>query len=446
MANEPKRTIFSANIMDEARDLRNALMVAGIVTVGLALMLVTTSPQVVSLNIATFETSILVLVSFLVTIVGLFGLQYNWPVRYISWGVMLCYTVIITLAIHYTGGPLTPLIALYLLLAAVASFLLGRGGAITISALCVFGYGLILFLEFQYPEIWKLPDLWKLSFTPNERGPLLVINWFSLSVPMLMTGLLTGILAERLKQTNANLVESERLRDNLTHMIVHDLRNPITALMGGVDLLLMTLNDKMNEDQKRLLLNARHSNQVLLQLVSEILDINKMEAGKFELDLAPVNVCNLVAENTESMQAAAEREGQHLEMSTCAEATVICDAQLVGRVIANLLTNAFKYTPEDGTITTSVELLSDAYVKIGVRDTGPGIPKEYLKKIFDKFGQVKDKGQERRGTGLGLTFCKMVVEAHGGRIWVESELGKGSCFSFTLPITGPESNQVTVDF
>ncbi len=437
---------LSSHYIDEARDLRNALMVAGVVTVGLALMLVTTSPQVVSLEIATLETAILVLISFMVTIVGLFGLQSGWPVRSISWGIMLAYTVIITLAIHYTGGPLTPLIALYLLIAAVASFLLGRKGSLTISALCAFGYGLILYLQYQFPDIWQLPDLWNLSFTPSERGPLLVINWISLTIPTLMTGWLTGTLAERLRKTNDNLMESERLRDNLTHMIVHDLRNPITALMGGMDLLLMTLDDKMNADQKRLLQNARHSNQVLLQLVNEILDINKMEAGKFELNLEPLNVCTLVEQNTEAMQGAAEREGQNLEMSVCAaDATVMCDPQLVGRVIANLLTNAFKYTPEGGTITTSVGMVGNEQIKICVRDTGPGIPKEYQKHIFDKFGQVKEQGNERRGTGLGLTFCKMVVEAHGGRIWVESEIGKGSCFSFTLPIAGPTSASVNVD-
>ncbi len=439
MGERPKDPSSITHDNGETRDLRNALLVGGAVTLGLGAMILASDPRVLGLNIPPLPLIGIVGLSFLVTVVGLYGLKAKWPVRTLSWGTMTAYTFIITLTIHFTGGPVTPLPAVYLLIVGAASFLMGRNGATIIAILSVVLYALMLILE--YIGVLPIVDIWDIQFTAHDRGSLLVINWITLSIPTLMMSQLAGMLAERIKHTNAELRESERVRDNLIHMIVHDLRNPITALMGGLDVLLMTLSGKINDDEKRLLQNSRHSNQILLRLVNEILDINKMEAGKFELKLAQVNVADLVIQNTETMQPAAELEGQYLEVALSTTETFInCDANLIGRVIANLLTNAFKYTPEGGTITTSLEVHpTDNTLTISVIDTGPGIPPEYQQTIFEKFTQVKGYEGKRRGTGLGLTFCKMVIEAHGGKIWVESEMGKGSRFSFTLPLSGPET-------
>lgn len=439
MSKSTKPSRSTLGNVDETNDIRNTLLAGGGVTLGLAAMIIASDPRLIALNIPPLELSLIAIASLMVTLIGLYGLRMKWSPRTISWGTMIVYTIIISLTVHYTGGPVTPMPAIYLLIVGAASFLLGKRGASIIAILSISGYALMLLIE--YMGITPVVDIWHINFSVQGRGYLLLINWLTISIPTLMMSQLTGTLTDRIKQTNLNLRESERVRDSLIHMIVHDLRNPITALMGGIDVLLMSLAGKLTVGEKRLLQNARHSNKMLLGLVNEILDINKMEAGKFELSLAVTNIADIIIQNTEVLQAAAELEGQHLEVGlSSTEILVNCDGRLIGRVLANLLTNAFKYTPEGGVITTTLATnAGDNTVTISVIDTGPGIPPEYQLHIFDKFTQVKGGQSHRRGTGLGLTFCKMVVDAHGGKIWVESAVSKGSKFAFTLPLAGPAS-------
>jgi signal transduction histidine kinase len=112
----------------------------------------------------------------------------------------------------------------------------------------------------------------------------------------------------------------------------------------------------------------------------------------------------------------------------------MCDRQLIRRVMTNLLSNAIKHTPAGGTITLGVRNRANNTIEVCVADTGNGIAPEFHRRIFEKFGQISQQGSERHGTGLGLTFCKIAVEAHGGHIWVESQLGRGSSFFFTVPV------------
>jgi signal transduction histidine kinase len=373
------------------------------------------------------------LASIAVTMGGLFALQRQYPVRTIAWVVLIGYTVLVSLAVHYTGGPLTPFPAVYLVIVLAASFLLGRRGATVIALLSITCYALILYLE--YIGVLSMVQIWRIAFSPRERGPLLIINWITLTIPTLVTAQLAGTLAERLKETNRHLRESERLRQNLSDMIVHDLRNPLTSLMGGLDVMQMTMGERMTPDQIRMLENAQHSGHALLNLVGELLDISKMEAGQFKLDLEPTNVHRLLEENARSVRALAQLDEQTVETVEAQVDTVTCDRQLITRVVANLVSNAMKHTPAGGTIILAATQQPDeGLVTISVTDTGVGIPAEYLDSIFDKFSQVDKPGNVRQGTGLGLTFCKMAVEAHGGRIWVESEVGKGSTFAFSLPL------------
>jgi len=377
------------------------------------------------------ETSILAMSAAMVTMIGLAVLPYV-PPRYLALAVLIAYDVIIALAVHYTGGPLTPMPALFILVVVAASFLLGKRATFFMAFLSVSLYALILYLE--YTGVLKMVLIWRLSFSPAERGPLLIINWLALAIPTIITALIAGTLAERLRLTNRNLLESERLRDSLSHMIVHDLRNPTTALVGALDILKLTLSDKMTADQRKLLENARHSGHVLIGLIGEILDISKMEAGQFTLRLEPVELCQVIASATDSFQALAELEKVELTSELCSIGVIACDKQLIERVLTNLISNALKHTPEGGKVTVSARWTEDEkQVEVCVADTGSGIPKEYQSRIFEKFGQVEDRSRPRQGTGLGLTFCKMAVEAHSGKIWVESEVGKGSRFCFTLP-------------
>ncbi len=434
MPEKPAKSSTPVIDSEEARDLRNTLIFAGILVAGLGLMILASSPNIANLSIPPLELGLVALTAELVTVAGIAALQFNIPVRSISWAALVIYTILASFTVHYTGGPLTPIPALYLLIAVGASFLLGWRGATVMGILGISCYALVLYLE--YSGVLKMVQIWRISFSASERGSLLIINWFALAIPTLVTSQLAGTLAERLKATNASLRESERLRDNLTHMVVHDLRNPLTGLLGWLDILQTVLTNQITPEQGRLLENARRSGHVLLGLVSELLDINKMEAGKLTLHLQSTDFCVLIDETVESLRGSAELEKLTLEVEACEDVMhqVPCDRALMSRVLVNLISNAIKHTPPGGQIKVTARAGENDMVVVSVTDNGIGIASQHQKRIFEKFGQVEVPGQERRGTGLGLTFCKLAVETHNGQIWVDSQVGKGSTFSFTLPL------------
>lgn len=418
----------------EVRDLRYTLIVGAFTTLVFGVMVLTSESGTGLLQIPTRETALMAVSAALTAIGGMLALQFRLPVRSISWVVLVAYTLIVSLTVHFTGGPLTPMPALYVLVVVGASFLLGRRGTMLIAVLSVTCYALILALE--YSGALGMVLIWRQEFDPQERGVLLVVNWLAVAIPTMFTALLAGILAERLKTTNVHLRESEQLRENLTKMLVHDLRNPLTALIGNIEIMRLTVSPKLDEEQRVLVEGARRSSRVLLGLVDEMLDVGSIEAGELTPELEPVDLHALIVESVESVSALVEIEeltvrteiGEDLD-------TMHCDRQMIGRVLANLLTNAVKYTPPGGTIVVNAHREAET-VTVSVADTGSGIPAEYRERIFQKSGVVDRPGQGRRGTGLGLVFCRMAVEAHGGRIWLESEIGQGSTFFFTLPAHG----------
>lgn len=226
-----------------------------------------------------------------------------------------------------------------------------------------------------------------------------------------------------------------KLKDDLTHMIVHDLRTPLTALIGGLQS--MEALGELNRDQKDFLDMAVGGARNLLGMICEVLDVSKMEDGSMRLDYADLAGQWLVEGAMEQVTNLAEEAGLTISAEVQDGLPILWgDGSKLERVLVNLLGNAIKWTPSGGTVALRVEASdTDPAVVFSVTDTGEGIPQEAQERIFEKFGQVETRGNSRKlSTGLGLTFCKMAVEAHGGRIWVESELGKGSRFSFTLPL------------
>ena len=244
---------------------------------------------------------------------------------------------------------------------------------------------------------------------------------------------------ELFKQLEANyqrLQELESLRDSLTGMIVHDLRTPLTSLLTGLQT--VELLGDLNEDQTEFLGVSIQGGHTLLSMINDLLDISKMEAGSLTLDYKDLAPADLVERALKQVGALAEYKRITLVAdSATAPSALPADEEKLLRILINLLGNSIKFTPDGGTITVSARPAEDANaVLFSVADTGEGIPKEAFQKIFEKFGQVETRKSGRKmSTGLGLTFCKMTVEAHGGRIWVESELGQGSTFLFTIPLT-----------
>ena len=236
-------------------------------------------------------------------------------------------------------------------------------------------------------------------------------------------------------QTHLQLHRLEKLRDDLTHMVVHDLRNPLSVIFGFLDILNHEIS-KLSTRTRAFLPLARFCAEDLLNMISSILDVSKMGAGEMKLQRETCDLNALLRAVVATTQPLGNRT-----VTVCVQEpaqTVTVDVGLIRRVIQNLISNALRYTPADGNVRVAVSA-SASEVRIAVTDAGPGIAPEDHQRIFEKFGQVGDPSN-RVGTGLGLTFCKLAVEAHGGRIGVESEEGKGSTFWLVLP-RGPHPRE-----
>lgn len=244
----------------------------------------------------------------------------------------------------------------------------------------------------------------------------------------------------KLKENYEQLRRLEELRDNLVHMVVHDLRNPLTGISGFLDLALALEKETLTEDGLEYLQTAKQSTTAVIDMVNAVLDVSKIEAGEMKLHLVECDLVRIASDLMSGMQSLKEAREMILDAPP-SPVTVVADGNLLLRVIQNLLGNALKFTPSDGRIRLGIEP-DENRVCVRVRDNGPGIPMEYRERIFEKFGQVEARANRQKfSTGLGLTFCKLAVEAHGGSIGVESEVGKGSTFWFVLPKDGPRGQK-----
>jgi signal transduction histidine kinase len=226
--------------------------------------------------------------------------------------------------------------------------------------------------------------------------------------------------------------ESERLRQDLTNMIVHDLRSPLSSVMASIELMTKGVAGALPAQQQNVLRIAYNSSVQMLEMINALLDISRLESGRLPLELERCSARPLVERAVERLASLAQERNMLIQCDIPdGLADVQADDDLIVRVLQNLLGNALKFSGRGSTVLIRASDPVDGLVSIAVVDCGVGIAPEDQEMIFAKFGQV---GERRGGSGLGLTFCKLVVEAHGGRIWVESQLGAGSTFFFTLPV------------
>jgi signal transduction histidine kinase len=250
------------------------------------------------------------------------------------------------------------------------------------------------------------------------------------------------LLYQQLQANFARLQELEQLRDSLTHMVVHDLRTPLTSIISGLQTM-QAIGD-LEEIHQELLAMALSGGETLLGMINDLLDISKMEAGQLRLESMELDARRVVQTSLQQVSMLAQNKGILLKNELVSSGPpqlplLRADEDKIRRTLTNLLGNAIKFTPSGGTVTLLVGPQQEAEAVTGVwfavADTGEGIPHEAFGRIFEKFGQVESRQSGRNmSTGLGLTFCKMAVEAHGGRIWVESEPGQGSKFQFVIPL------------
>ena len=294
-------------------------------------------------------------------------------------------------------------------------------------ALCLGIFGAFVLAQLMGRPIKKLTEGAKAIGQGNLEQKILVKSRDEL-----------GDLAGEFNRMAKKLKELDQMKDDFVSSVSHELRSPLTSIKGYVDFILRGKAGPLNNKLIEYLTIVKNNTSRLGMFINDILDLAKIEAKRFELGKEALELPSLIEEMVTFFRPQAEESKIQLEAVVPTNLSLVsADPDKIRQVFTNLLSNAFKFTPEGGKVIIEAKNsgLGD-FVEIAVKDTGVGIAQEDLQKIFDKFQQIKPstgKVKKVKGTGLGLAIVKGIVEAHGGRIWVESELDKGSNFIFTLP-------------
>jgi PAS domain S-box-containing protein len=227
---------------------------------------------------------------------------------------------------------------------------------------------------------------------------------------------------------------AERMKDEFISTVSHELRTPLTSISGALILLANGVAGALPDKARDLIAMARKNSGRLVRLINDILDLERLEAGRLAFDLTTVRVSDLLTQAEEDNRAFAEQFGVTLSIASgSADAALHGDPQRLSQVMTNLIANAVKFSPP-GAVAEIAASREEGFVRIAVRDQGRGIPEAFRPYVFDKYAQADTSdGRDRGGTGLGLSIAKAIVERHGGRIWFESDLGSGTSFFFEIP-------------
>jgi signal transduction histidine kinase len=275
----------------------------------------------------------------------------------------------------------------------------------------------------------------RLNFTRQDEVGDLGRAFDSMAAALLERSAQLRVAHEELQSQYLQVQDANRLKSEFLANMSHELRTPLNAIIGFSEVLQEKLFGELNEKQAEYTEDILTSGRHLLSLINEILDLSKVEAGRMELETAPFDL-PLAIENARTfVRERAAKHGITVEMDVDERlGEYVGDERKIKQILLNLLSNAVKFTPEGGRIGINARQV-DGAIEISVTDTGIGIAPEDQPKIFEEFRQVgADYAHKVEGTGLGLTLAKKFVELHGGRIWVESEPGKGSTFTFALPL------------
>ena len=251
-----------------------------------------------------------------------------------------------------------------------------------------------------------------------------------------------GLHEETAKQA-LELARANKLQSDFTAMIAHDLRSPLMNISGVAEVMMKGLFGPVNEEQHKWLGRMRENTSHLVELVSDFLDVSKLEAGYVDIVKETVDLGELIQNSMENYLVLARAKRIDLEVFMSPEAPLVqADPRRLEQVLTNLISNAVKFTAEGGKMQVGLAPINGQGIKVWVRDNGVGIPAGEIDQLFQKYrqgGHARDAAQ--KGTGLGLAICKLIVEAHGGKIWVESDEGRGSVFTLTLPIESAEARE-----
>lgn len=281
------------------------------------------------------------------------------------------------------------------------------------------------------------------SFQNRYRAKDGSYRWFEWNATPVIAGELIYAMARDvtdLKQTQEALVRakeeaerSSRFKGQFLSTMSHELRTPLNAVLGFSDLLTEERYGPLNDRQRRYVTHIHAGGKHLLRLINDILDLSRIEAGRLQLALEDVNLGSLFSEALDALRPLADKKNHTMTQEASPGLTVRADSTRFRQVLMNLLGNAIKFTPEGGKIELAARRAGHM-VRVEIRDSGPGIPAGEQKRIFEAFYRLRQSGDATEGTGLGLAITQRLVELHGGHLALESELGSGSCFHFTLPL------------
>jgi two-component system, sensor histidine kinase and response regulator len=246
----------------------------------------------------------------------------------------------------------------------------------------------------------------------------------------------TKYLYDKVEKSYREIKALDELKDSLTSFIIHDLRTPLSGISGYLDLL--SISNNLQKQDLADVDMAQQNVKMMISMISNLLDMAKMENNEMEINTEDCELQEIVSSAIRAIAPMINEKAIHLfDKTNGKNVRVKVQRDLIERVVQNLLSNAIHYSPEEGNILIESELDEKSkFVVISVTDNGSGVPKEYQQKIFDKFTTVETREKRMYGsTGLGLAFCKLAVELHGGKIWVEDRNGRGSIFRFTLPLS-----------
>ena len=227
------------------------------------------------------------------------------------------------------------------------------------------------------------------------------------------------------------LAEAEAHKQELIAIVTHELRSPLTSIQGVLTLIATGAYGDLSQAGEEKLLLADRSISRLIDLINDLLDIERMKTGKLEIVPVPINISDVLKRSIDSMRSLAAQKQMTIEVQDC-DVQVMGDRDRLVQVLINLLSNAIKFSPEKSAVVISTSEAARA-VEVRVMDQGPGIPDKYKEAIFERFEQLEGEAKNKRGTGLGLAICKAIVDQHGGSIGVASDDGNGSSFWFRIP-------------
>jgi len=241
-------------------------------------------------------------------------------------------------------------------------------------------------------------------------------------------------LAQAFNSMSTKLREVDRMKSDFFSLMSHELRTPLTSIKEGTNLFLEGKGGEVTDRQKRLLTIVAEESNRLIELVNSLLDLSKLEAGIAAFQFIKADLAPLITRVIREIEPLAEAKGIRIKRNIQESPRVSMDTERILQVLRNLLGNAIKFTPQGGEIEISLKA-KDGVAEVSVADAGPGIPEKQTAIIFDKFRQAVQEGSRKiQGTGLGLAIVKQIIQSHGGRVWVESAVGRGSTFRFTLPV------------